>query len=218
MSRAVPPVPYKPSVLHSGPQFPESGTLRYVMCSGHVLGQHLPVTPTSGERSVSSTQGERPGMASPAVPLTRLVLQFVTSCSRPPLLGFAYLKPPFSIRCVEVSDDQVSQAIFLPFLPSARFSAAPIVYPTPLPTWFSGHECRPRPAWAVSTLSLGSLLGEGLRGGVIRMLFSWLPIWQGPRGRLREGEAQEKGKCRSAPQLLPLLATFTLAGRLSPAG
>uniref|UniRef100_A0A8C8LR11 HECT-type E3 ubiquitin transferase n=1 Tax=Oncorhynchus tshawytscha TaxID=74940 RepID=A0A8C8LR11_ONCTS len=27
-------------------------------------------------------------------------------CSRPPLLGFAYLKPPFSIRCVEVSDDQ----------------------------------------------------------------------------------------------------------------
>lgn len=34
-------------------------------------------------------------------------LQFVTSCSRPPLLGFAYLKPPFSIRCVEVSDDQV---------------------------------------------------------------------------------------------------------------
>ncbi|ELV09550.1 Ubiquitin-protein ligase E3B [Tupaia chinensis] len=32
--------------------------------------------------------------------------QFVTSCSRPPLLGFAYLKPPFSIRCVEVSDDQ----------------------------------------------------------------------------------------------------------------
>uniref|UniRef100_A0A8C2SMG4 Ubiquitin-protein ligase E3B n=1 Tax=Capra hircus TaxID=9925 RepID=A0A8C2SMG4_CAPHI len=32
--------------------------------------------------------------------------RFVTSCSRPPLLGFAYLKPPFSIRCVEVSDDQ----------------------------------------------------------------------------------------------------------------
>ncbi len=36
-----------------------------------------------------------------------ICLQFVTSCSRPPLLGFAYLKPPFSIRCVEVSDDQV---------------------------------------------------------------------------------------------------------------
>lgn len=42
-----------------------------------------------------------------SVPSTCLVLQFVTSCSRPPLLGFAYLKPPFSIRCVEVSDDQV---------------------------------------------------------------------------------------------------------------
>ncbi|OWK15363.1 UBE3B [Cervus elaphus hippelaphus] len=36
-----------------------------------------------------------------------MFLKFVTSCSRPPLLGFAYLKPPFSIRCVEVSDDQV---------------------------------------------------------------------------------------------------------------
>ncbi|XP_028680404.1 ubiquitin-protein ligase E3B [Erpetoichthys calabaricus] len=35
-----------------------------------------------------------------------MFLKFVTSCSRPPLLGFTYLKPHFSIRCVEVSDDQ----------------------------------------------------------------------------------------------------------------
>ncbi|MFH4976867.1 hypothetical protein AB6A40_003576 [Gnathostoma spinigerum] len=35
-----------------------------------------------------------------------LFLKFVTSCSRAPLLGFAYLEPPFSIRCVEVGDDQ----------------------------------------------------------------------------------------------------------------
>lgn len=34
-----------------------------------------------------------------------LFLKFVTSCSKPPLLGFANLEPPFSIRCVEVSDD-----------------------------------------------------------------------------------------------------------------
>lgn len=34
-------------------------------------------------------------------------LQFITSCSKPPLLGFAQLDPPFSIRCVEVADDQV---------------------------------------------------------------------------------------------------------------
>jgi HECT-domain (ubiquitin-transferase) len=33
-------------------------------------------------------------------------LQFVTSCSKPPLLGFAHLEPPFSIRCVEVGDDE----------------------------------------------------------------------------------------------------------------
>lgn len=35
-----------------------------------------------------------------------LPLQFVTSCSKPPLLGFAYLEPPFSIRCVQVADDE----------------------------------------------------------------------------------------------------------------
>ena len=33
------------------------------------------------------------------------VRQFVTSCSKPPLMGFAHLEPPFSIRCVEVGDD-----------------------------------------------------------------------------------------------------------------
>lgn len=33
-------------------------------------------------------------------------LRFITSCSKPPLLGFAHLEPPFSIRCVEVSEDQ----------------------------------------------------------------------------------------------------------------
>lgn len=36
----------------------------------------------------------------------RQFLKFVTSCSKPPLLGFAHLEPPFSIRCVEVADDQ----------------------------------------------------------------------------------------------------------------
>lgn len=35
-----------------------------------------------------------------------LFLKFVTSCSKPPLLGFAHLEPPFSIRCVEVGDDE----------------------------------------------------------------------------------------------------------------
>lgn len=33
-------------------------------------------------------------------------LKFVTSCSKPPLLGFAHLEPPFSIRCVECNDDE----------------------------------------------------------------------------------------------------------------
>ena len=32
-------------------------------------------------------------------------LKFVTSCSKPPLLGFEHLEPPFAIRCVEVGDD-----------------------------------------------------------------------------------------------------------------
>lgn len=33
-------------------------------------------------------------------------LKFVTSCSKPPLLGFEHLEPPFSIRCVEVADEE----------------------------------------------------------------------------------------------------------------
>ncbi len=33
-------------------------------------------------------------------------LKFVTSCSKPPLLGFEHLESPFSIRCVEVGDDE----------------------------------------------------------------------------------------------------------------
>lgn len=48
---------------------------------------------------------------SPLPPLTGFclfVLQFVTSCSKPPLLGFAHLEPPFSVRCVECNDDEVS--------------------------------------------------------------------------------------------------------------
>jgi ubiquitin-protein ligase E3 B len=36
----------------------------------------------------------------------RQFLKFVTSCSKPPLLGFVNMDPPFSIRCVEVSDDE----------------------------------------------------------------------------------------------------------------
>lgn len=42
----------------------------------------------------------------PFLELHFFLFQFVTSCSKPPLLGFAHLEPPFSIRCVEVGDDQ----------------------------------------------------------------------------------------------------------------
>ncbi|KAL0272582.1 UNVERIFIED_CONTAM: hypothetical protein PYX00_005501 [Menopon gallinae] len=35
-----------------------------------------------------------------------LFLKFVTSCSKPPLLGFAHLQPPFSVRCIEEGDDE----------------------------------------------------------------------------------------------------------------
>lgn len=36
-----------------------------------------------------------------------MFLKFVTSCSKPPLLGFENLEPPFSIRCVEVGSTSV---------------------------------------------------------------------------------------------------------------
>ena len=34
-------------------------------------------------------------------------LKFVTSCSKPPLMGFAHLHPKFVIRCVELADDDL---------------------------------------------------------------------------------------------------------------
>jgi ubiquitin-protein ligase E3 B len=34
------------------------------------------------------------------------VLRFVTSCSRPPLLGFKHLHPPFTIRIVPAEGDE----------------------------------------------------------------------------------------------------------------
>ena len=34
-----------------------------------------------------------------------MFLKFVTSCSKPPLLGFENLEPPFSIRCVETQEE-----------------------------------------------------------------------------------------------------------------
>ena len=36
-----------------------------------------------------------------------LFIQFVTSCSNPPLLGFKHLEPPFSIRFVDTAEDEV---------------------------------------------------------------------------------------------------------------
>jgi len=45
---------------------------------------------------------------SPLTGFCLFLLQFVTSCSKPPLLGFAHLEPPFSVRCVECNDDEVS--------------------------------------------------------------------------------------------------------------
>ena len=42
----------------------------------------------------------------PCLYKTNVSFQFVTSCSKPPLLGFAHLQPPFSIRCVEVNEDE----------------------------------------------------------------------------------------------------------------
>lgn len=50
----------------------------------------------------------------------RVLFQFVTSCSKPPLLGFAYLEPPFCIRCVQYTNED--QVRFFLFLMIARLS------------------------------------------------------------------------------------------------
>ena len=38
-------------------------------------------------------------------------LKFVTSCSKPPLLGFAHLQPPFTIQCVAADGDETPSVL-----------------------------------------------------------------------------------------------------------
>ena len=40
-----------------------------------------------------------------------LLLKFVTSCSKPPLLGFAHLQPPFTIQCVNSDGSEVPSVL-----------------------------------------------------------------------------------------------------------
>ena len=63
-----------------------------------------------------------------SLPSPSSLLQFVTSCSRPPLLGFQHLEPKFSIRFVDVDDDEVRTVReMLPFIIS-------LALPPPLPS------------------------------------------------------------------------------------
>ena len=88
------------------------------------------------------------------------VLQFVTSCSRPPLLGFAYLKPPFSIRCVEVSDDQVP----------LRGKSQPLLVVSAAPTGWGAYP-------VVSTGRAAGLLGRVRRCRGSRARSTGGPLW-----------------------------------------
>ena len=38
--------------------------------------------------------------------IIKYFIKFVTSSPKPPLLGFSTLNPPFSIRCVEIDEDE----------------------------------------------------------------------------------------------------------------
>ena len=40
-----------------------------------------------------------------------LFLKFVTSCSKPPLLGFAHLQPPFTVQCVAADGDETPSVL-----------------------------------------------------------------------------------------------------------
>jgi len=40
-----------------------------------------------------------------------LLLKFVTSCSKPPLLGFAHMQPPFTIQCVNSDGSELPSAL-----------------------------------------------------------------------------------------------------------
>ena len=92
-----------------------------------------------------------PPFPSPFPPLpSPPLLQFVTSCSRPPLLGFQHLEPKFSIRFVDVDDDEVCMQERCFLLSSLLHSPSPPLPPTPLPSpppagfWRHSLECNER--------------------------------------------------------------------------
>ncbi|KAI2567875.1 UBE3B isoform 6, partial [Pan troglodytes] len=89
-----------------------------------------------------------------------MFLKFVTSCSRPPLLGFAYLKPPFSIRCVEVSDDQQGRQLD----PSEPSEEGPTVLTAgePASPRETAHGLSPLSAAPFSFLPQGRVPGVGV--------------------------------------------------------
>lgn len=49
-----------------------------------------------------------------------MLLKFVTSCSKPPLMGFANMSPPFSIRAVD-EDEEVNDHDMTPGEEMFRF-------------------------------------------------------------------------------------------------
>lgn len=170
------------------------------MCPGR-MWVSTSVTPSSTEQH---TEGEEPSMAAvaktPTVPLTPPFLQFVTSCSRPPLLGFAYLKPPFSIRCVEVSDDQVTAAMSV--RPSVLLCAQFLLCPLCLHPCLHGCQgmTASRPQRALQTqVSVAPALSEvPPRGRPAGCVIRTLLIQPGSRSK-RQGK-RTKQLC---PQLLP---------------
>ncbi|ODN04927.1 Ubiquitin-protein ligase E3B [Orchesella cincta] len=74
----------------------------------------------------------------------RLFLKFVTSCSKPPLLGFVNLDPPFSIRCVEVSDDEDTGdtlgSVLRGFLTIGKRDLSVVYQPPPHASIFSNFQ------------------------------------------------------------------------------
>ena len=84
-----------------------------------------------------------------------LFLKFVTSCSKPPLLGFVHLHPPFCIQCVNTDGNEVrgsgARAMMVPLARRRPHTRPPVAWALPL-------SARSRGSWGLASRQVPSVL------------------------------------------------------------
>ena len=104
-----------------------------------------------------------------------LFLKFVTSCSRPPLLGFAHLAPPFTIQCVSSDGEGEPTSAVMAFFGVGRKetgrlpTASTCFYELLLPVYPSRDELAAKLDAFLQNTFLPAVPQQALDGGTLAL-------------------------------------------------